>query len=82
MVSYVKFYFNCKFIIRMFLKRLSCILRLTEGLLRPHKPSYQGAMHDDLLPIDLGEQPAGDDVVAGPLNPTVHLVPGLFLTAQ
>ena len=39
--------------------------------------------HDDHLPVGLlGQQPAGGDGVAGPLDPIVHLVPGLLLAAQ
>ena len=39
--------------------------------------------HGDHLPTDLhGGQPAGGDGVAGPLDPTVHLVSGHLPTAQ
>ena len=34
------------------------------------------------LPVDPLDQPAGGDGVAGPLDHTVHLYPGLLLTVQ
>ena len=39
--------------------------------------------HGDHLPTDLlDQQPAGGDGVAGPVDPTAHLLPGLTQTAQ
>jgi len=38
--------------------------------------------HGGHLPVDPLGQPAGGDGVAGPLDHTVHLYPGLLLAVQ
>ena len=74
------------FVFELWLISCTFVAFIQISFLNIYEPQYSLPYlggHGDLLPTDLlVEQPAGGDGVAGPLDTTVHPIPGLLLTAQ